>query len=192
MGKGNEGVARQRAGERACVFDDFPARKQTAHQIEPRVTECGDGMKNSVINPLAPTEVLYEPNGEKYRADAFQQQRAQKNTAEEAFEFAAVVLPLIRHQEFRVGKAEFAHRAEEQGDESHDAEPAELNQRENDDLTERRPMDIRIERNQARHAGSRGRRKQRFDKGRSAPAARSNREGEQKGSRQNDDEIAQA
>ena len=160
-----------RHGQDICVL---LIRDQTvrSEQIEPRVAERGDRMKDCIPDPADRSELRNEREGIKQRADPLHRENAEHDPAQKTQHVVQGIEIERVAQKHAVADAErFTQHQQKRRRDGDDAEPARLDQNENDDLAEQGPVRIRVDYDETGHA-DRGRcRKQRGQK-RSALSAR--------------------
>ena len=133
-----------------------------AHEVEARVAESGDGVKDREINALSPAEIRHKADGKQDRAGKFENESEGHDTADQIADAGEGEVARRLHQHLAVIQAHpLADGEGDQGDDGHEAQTAQLDQKQNNDLPEGRPAGEGVADDQTRHAGGAGGGKQR-------------------------------
>ena len=138
-----------------------------------------------------PAEIGNKPDHEQKCAREFKDQRPDENTLDERLDARKAAFPhRLRHSGALIkSEAPPADRHEQNGDKRGKAEPADLNEKKNDDLSERIPMHSRDNGRQSRDAGGGCGSEQRIDERRPCPVCRRDGKRQEKPADEDDEKI---
>ena len=181
---------RQRDERVARVGRQRRERRPRAHQVEARVAERRDRVKQREIDPAPPAEFRNEADAQQRRARQLKGERKRHDVPDQRADAGEGDASCRLHQHLAVVKPQlFAQREGDERDHGHEAEAAELDQQQDHDLPEGRPAGEGVPDDQSGHAGRARRGEQRVEKARAV--RRGDRQRQQSCSDQNDREKAQ-
>ena len=184
--QGNQRVGRV-AGQRNELF----VRKDSAHQIEAGITKRRNRMPDGVVDTFSDPEVGDKAYTQQKRSRGFDHGGAQGDPPDESANVAEAIGAFREHQSLAFVKSQIpTYRVEEYRHEGHKAQTARLDQEKDDDLSEQRPMHVRVIGDQAGNAGCGGGGKKSVNVRSGLPVAGGERQHQQQASGDDNDKIA--
>ena len=129
-------------------------RRTHAHEVEACIAEGGDGVEHGGVDAAQNAKFRDEPDGKQCGTRKFEHERKGNDLADERRRTVERDVARRLHKDLAVIKAEaFAEQHGRQRDEGHEAETAELDEREDHELAEDRPAGERVADDETRHTG---------------------------------------
>ena len=169
------------------IAAEAAARVHIRQHVEARVAERGDGMEHAVPQRSSKPKLRQKAEEQNERAHAFNRGCAPQDIAHEAHDTAVAVAAEGLRQNHALPQADLTTEGKEkQTRDGHKAEAADLNEQQNDGLTEHGPVRPGVDADEACDAGRGGRSEQARQKRRCLAGTRRSRQAQKARADQDD------